>query len=271
MTTQAKHDMQLTETILKELTPENQSYFERIQEDMLLAALLRDEKSIRRQLYDMAVDLRAAQADGQTAQDFFGRHPQEMARDIVANSPFISIRDLLRLVGLIGLCAYGCQVLLTFSETGVLTMNALKFLLLTGFNFIAIILIFRLLKRYRYQESKLKWGLGVIYLLINIILVYLSRSKLPGLSFLEFTVPSPWDLLSVFTILVILIVSKWQHRYFRPFSLPLLMFFVVACIRKASQSGLISGEQWIVWLPMSMMVLGVLGFYGWSLWLFHKD
>ena len=65
-----------------QLTAENRHYFDDLRMYMSMAGLLLDEGELNMQLYQLAADLLAAQADGVSAVDYFGNQPQEMADEL---------------------------------------------------------------------------------------------------------------------------------------------------------------------------------------------
>ena len=76
----------------------------------------------------MAVDLRDAEQDGLTAEDFFGKDAKGMADAIIANSPVIGLGDLAKLAVLVGVILSFYRILQDFSSSLLLSLSPFVYL-----------------------------------------------------------------------------------------------------------------------------------------------
>ncbi len=82
----AKYYREKMNQLEEQLLSENRQYFDDLRSYMLFSSLLYDEGEINEQIYVLANDLLAAQADGITAVEFFGSEPKQMADELISNS-----------------------------------------------------------------------------------------------------------------------------------------------------------------------------------------
>lgn len=146
--------------IERELTLENKAYMGKINGYMALYALLsRQEEAVNEQLLAIYQDVREAQREGQSAQDFIGKDSKAMADQLLINLPAIDRRELLGFALRIFFYFISSQFVVTFAGEGQIPLNWLD--LLWG-GLVSCLFPFVLLRALRgliYQTNPYKiWG-----------------------------------------------------------------------------------------------------------------
>ena len=85
-----------TQALVQTFSQEDQAYFQDLWDYFNFAGFLYEEKALREQAYNLALDFSQAGADGLTAKDYFGLDPKEMADQIIENMPKESTRSVLK-------------------------------------------------------------------------------------------------------------------------------------------------------------------------------
>ncbi len=73
-------------------------YFEDLREYLFFSSLFQDEYAVVAQVYEIANDLLEAQNHGETAEEYFGKNPKEMADELLRNTPKSRLIDQLNLI-----------------------------------------------------------------------------------------------------------------------------------------------------------------------------
>lgn len=84
-----------TSALLHEFSEENQKYFEELWESFNLAGFLYDEDYLREQIYLMMLDFSEAERDGMSAEDYLGKNPKKIMKEILKGAPRSSIKESL--------------------------------------------------------------------------------------------------------------------------------------------------------------------------------
>lgn len=194
-----------TSALLHEFSEENQKYFEELWESFNLAGFLYDEDYLREQIYLMMLDFSEAERDGMSAEDYLGKNPKKIMKEILKGAPRSSIKEsLLTPILVLAVLRY-YQLLSDFSKGPLLTVNLLTFLgqlliFLIGFGLVATIL-----RRSLVQDSpKMKIG---TYIVVGTIVLLVVLGYVGMANFIQegaFYIPAPWDSLSVFTISLVI-------------------------------------------------------------------
>ncbi|QVI35719.1 hypothetical protein BVJ53_01385 [Lacticaseibacillus chiayiensis] len=87
MTTKENQLIEENNKLRSQLTPANKTYYEDLLLYMRTRSVLKDSKTIEQELLTILTDILAAQKDGVTAVDYFGKQPQETADEILAEIP----------------------------------------------------------------------------------------------------------------------------------------------------------------------------------------
>jgi uncharacterized membrane-anchored protein len=157
----------------KYLTPENELYYE----NMLVfirSNAFKKERETEEVLLEMLDHLIEAQKDGKTAEEVFGKTPEQLAEQIIDSLPKESIKDILEfgfeiVFTLFGwfLAIWGLMPFVTKKEQTIyLGSTAISALLLIGSLILLVYVVFSVLKKNAFSNSKKKktlaWGLGIL-------------------------------------------------------------------------------------------------------------
>lgn len=85
------------ETELNGLTIENYDYFKKMVSYTSYRGYFCDGEALSENLYNMVCDLKAAEQEGLTAEEFFGKDPQSMMDQVIAETPRRKPREHLKL------------------------------------------------------------------------------------------------------------------------------------------------------------------------------
>ena len=80
-----------TSALLHEFSEDNQQYFEELWD----AGFLYDEDYLREQIYLMMLDFSEAERDGMSAEDYLGKNPKTIMKEILKEAPRSSIKESL--------------------------------------------------------------------------------------------------------------------------------------------------------------------------------
>lgn len=81
-----------TNNLLHQFSEDNQQYFEELWESFNLAGFLYDEDYLREQVYLMMLDFSEAERDGMSAEDYLGKNPKKIMKEMLKEAPRSSIR-----------------------------------------------------------------------------------------------------------------------------------------------------------------------------------
>ncbi len=76
-----------TQALMQTFSQEDQAYFQDLWDYFNFAGFLYEEKALREQVYNLALDFSQASGDGLTAKDYFGLDPRGLADQIIENMP----------------------------------------------------------------------------------------------------------------------------------------------------------------------------------------
>lgn len=165
----------------KQLTPENQQYYENLLV-YIRANLSRNERATEEVLLEMLEHLLEAQKEGKTASEVFGKNPKDLADEIIVSLPKESWKRQLEfafeiLFTLFGwyLIVRGIFPLLNKENQIIYSGNlVISTLLLVGSLLMLIYLIVNLLKKEAFQEPKTKQKMTILFGFITIVLFAMS-------------------------------------------------------------------------------------------------
>ena len=248
-----------TNTLLLEFSDENQQYFEELWDSFNLAGFLYDEDYLREQVYLMMLDFSEAERDGMSAEDYLGKNPKKIMKEILKEAPRSSIKEsLLTPILVIAVLRY-YQLLGDFSKGPLLTVNLLTFLgqlllFLVGFELVATILRWSLVQ----DSPKMKIGtyifVGSIVLLVVLGYVGIGSFVQEGTLYLL----APWDSLSVFTISLVISIWNWKEPIFRPFVSMIAAHLVVGFLLRYYQWMGISNVFLTKVIPLAVLFIGII-------------
>lgn len=203
----------------QQLAANDQRYFDDLQLYLSTAGLFYDEAKLNDQLLSMLLDLQDANADGQSAIEFFGNDPQTMGNAIIQEFPTPKLRDQLGLLGSIIGITWLFQLLYSRNNAAGMHLNIIAFIVVPLIETLAIMLILRVLHHSVYTVNAKNWlpyvqTAVIISVTIGLMLLFTTLAPL-GWTVL---IPSPWNnlLLTVIAILatgyLVFVLSRHRHH-----------------------------------------------------------
>ena len=247
-----------TSALLHEFSEENQQYFEELWDSFNLAGFLYDEDYLREQIYLMMLDFSEAERDGMSAEDYLGKNPKKIMKEILKEAPRSSIKEsLLTPIFVLAVLRY-YHLLGDFSKGPLLTVNLLTFLgqlllFLVGFGLVATILRWGLVQ----DSPKMKIG---TYVVVGILVLLVVLGYVGMASFIQegaFYLPAPWDSLSVFTLSLVISIWNWKEPIFRPFVSMIIAHLVVGSLLRYYEWMGISNVFLTKFIPLAVLFIGI--------------
>lgn len=261
-----------TQALVQTFSQEDQAYFQDLWDYFNFAGFLYEEKALREQVYNLAVDFSQAGADGLTAKDYFGLDPKEMADQIIENMPKESTRSVLKYGAIISGIVIFYRLLSEFASQAVLVLKPLVYLTDIILGLLAIGLLFYLLRRLIFAEEKSK---KAIHVAIVLVLGVYFFSEIVGVRFLPalawLTVPNPWDTLLMTGISGALILWQWRDEFGRAFVFPIVAFLVVGFLHRWTLAQGIQNLGMTVLLPTVIIIFGLVIYYWFTIRSLKKD
>ena len=251
-----------TQALMQTFSQEDQAYFQDLWDYFNFAGFLYEEKALREQAYNLALDFSQAGADGLTAKDYFGLDPKEMADQIIENMPKESTRSVLKYGAIISGIVIFYRLLSDFASQAVLVLKPLVYLTDIILGLLAIGLLFYLLRRLIFAEEKSK---KAIHVAIVLVLGFYFFSEIVGVRFLPalawLTVPNPWDTLLMTGASGALILWQWKEELGRAFIFPIVVFLVVGFLHRWTLAQGVQNLAMTVLLPTVIIVFGLVIYY----------
>ena len=257
-----------TQALVQTFSKEDQAYFQDLWDYFNFAGFLYEEKALREQVYNLALDFSQAGADGLTAKDYFGLDPKEMADQIIENMPKESTRSVLKYGAIISGIVIFYRLLSDFASQAVLVLKPLVYLTDIILGLLAIGLLFYLLRRLIFAEEKSK---KAIHVAIVLVLGFYFASEIVGVRFLPalawLTVPNPWDTLLMTGTGGALILWQWRDEFGRAFVFPIVAFLVVGFLHRWTLAQGIQNPIMTIILPTVIIGIGLMIYY----WFMIRD
>ena len=251
-----------TQALVQTFSQEDQAYFQDLWDYFNFAGFLYEEKALREQVYNLALDFSQAGADGLTAKDYFGLDPKEMADQIIENMPKESTRSVLKYGAIISGIVIFYRLLSDFASQAVLVLKPLVYLTDGILGLLAVGLLFYLLRRLIFAEEKSK---KAIYVAVVLVLGIYFISEIVGVRFLPalawLTVPNPWDTLLMTGASGVLILWQWKEEFGRAFVFPIVAFLVVGFLHRWTLAQEVQNPGVTILLPTVIIVLGLVIYY----------
>ena len=251
-----------TQVLVQTFSQEDQAYFQDLWDYFNFAGFLYEEKALRGQVYNLALDFSQAEADGLTAKDYFGLDPKEMADQIIENMPKESTRSVLKYGAIISGIVIFYRLLSDFASQAVLVIKPLVYLMDGILGLLAIRLLFYLLRRLIFAEEKSK---KAIYVAFVLVLGFYFVGEIVGVRFLPalawIVVPSPWDALLMTGASGALILWQWKEEFGRAFIFPIIAFLVVGFLHRWTLAQGVQNLGMTVLLPTVIIVFGLVIYY----------
>ena len=261
-----------TQALLQTFSQEDQAYFQDLWDYFNFAGFLYEEKALREQVYNLALDFSQAGADGLTAKDYFGLDPKEMADQIIENMPKESTRSVLKYGAIISGIVIFYRLLSDFASQAVLVLKPLVYLTDVILGLLAVWMIFYLLRRLIFAEEKAKkaiYGVAVLVLGIYFISEIVGVRFLPAFAWL--TVPNPWDTFLMTGASAGLILWQWKEEFARAFIFPILSFLVVGFLHRWTLAQGIQNPTMTMILPTVIIVIGLMIYYWFTIRALKKN
>ena len=261
-----------TQALVQTFSQEDQAYFQDLWDYFNFAGFLYEEKALRGQVYNLALDFSQAEADGLTAKDYFGLDPKEMADQIIENMPKESTRSVLKYGAIISGIVIFYRLLSDFASQAVLVLKPLVYLTDIILGLLAIGLLFYLLRRLIFAEEKSK---KAIYVAFVLVLGFYFVGEIVGVRFLPafawLAVPSPWDTLLMTGASGALILWQWKEELGRAFIFPIVAFLVVGFLHRWTLAQGVQNLGMTVLLPTVIIVFGLVIYYWFTIRALKKN
>ena len=261
-----------TQALVETFSQEDQAYFQDLWDYFNFAGFLYEERALREQVYNLALDFSQASGDGLTAKDYFGQDPKGMADQILENMPKESTQSVLKYGAIISGIVIFYRLLSDFASQAVLVLKPLVYLTDAILGLLAVGLLFYLLRRLIFAEEKSK---KAIYVAVVLVLGIYFISEMVGVRFLPalawLTVPSPWDSFLITGACVGLILWQWKEEFARAFIFPILSFLVVGFLHRWTLAQGIQNSTMTIILPTVIIVIGLMIYYWFTIRALKKN
>ena len=261
-----------TQALVQTFRQEDQAYFQDLWDYFNVAGFLYEEKALREQVYNLALDFSQASGDGLKAKDYFGQDPKGMADQILENMPKESTRSVLKYGAIISGIVIFYRLLSDFASQAVLVLKPLVYLTDIILGLLAVGMIFYLLRRLIFAEEKSK---KAIYVAVVFVLGFYFASEIVGVRFLPafawLTVPNPWDTFLITGACAGLILWQWKEEFARAFIFPILSFLVVGFLHRWTLAQGIQNSTMTIILPTVIIVIGLMIYYWFTIRALKKN
>lgn len=261
-----------TQDLVQTFSQEDQAYFQDLWDYFNFAGFLYEEKALREQVYNLALDFSQASGDGLTAKDYFGQDPKGMADQILENMPKESTRSVLKYAAIVSGIVIFYRLLSDFASQAVLVLKPLVYLTDAILGLLAVGLLFYLLRRLIFAEEKSK---KTIYVAVVFVLGIYFISEMVGVRFLPafawLTVPSPWDTFLITGVCAGLILWQWKEEFARVFIFPILSFLVLGFLHRWTLAQGIQNSTMTIILPTIIIVIGLMIYYWFTIRALKKN
>lgn len=261
-----------TQALMQTFSQEDQAYFQDLWDYFNFAGFLYEEKALREQVYNLALDFSQAGADGLTAKDYFGLDPKGMADQIIENMPKESTRSVLKYGAIFSGIVIFYRLLSDFASQAVLVLKPLVYLTDGILGLLAVGLLFYLLRRLIFAEEKSK---KAIYVAVVLILGIYFITEIVGVRFLPafawLTVPNPWDTLLMTGASGALILWQWKEEIGRAFVFPIVAFLVVGFLHRWTLAQGIQNPTTTIILPTVIIGIGLMIYYWFTIRALKKN
>ena len=261
-----------TQALMQTFSQEDQAYFQDLWDYFNFAGFLYEEKALREQVYNLALDFSQASGDGLTAKDYFGQDPKGMADQIIENMPKESTRSVLKYGAIVSGIVIFYRLLSDFASQAVLVLKPLVYLTDIILGLLAVGMIFYLLRRLIFVEEKAK---KAIYVAFVLVLGFYFVGEIVGVRFLPalawLVVPSPWDALLMTGASGALILWQWKEEFGRAFIFPIVAFLVVGFLHRWTLAQGVQNLGMTVLLPTVIIVFGLVIYYWFTIRALKKN
>lgn len=261
-----------TQALVETFSQEDQAYFQDLWDYFNFAGFLYEERALREQVYNLALDFSQASGDGLTAKDYFGQDPKGMADQILENMPKEFTRSVLKYSAIVSGIVIFYRLLSDFASQAVLVLKPFVYLTDSILGILVVGLLFYLLRRLIFAEEKSK---KAIYVAVVFVLGFYFASEIVGGRFLPafawLTVPNPWDTFLITGACAGLILWQWKEEFARAFIFPILSFLVVGFLHRWTLAQGIQNSTMTMILPTVIIAIGLMIYYWFTIRALKKN
>ncbi|WP_416354028.1 hypothetical protein ACNAN0_04910 [Agrilactobacillus fermenti] len=206
-----------------QLNPKNRKYFDQLSDYLVSAGITYDET----QLYDLAQDLQQAEANGETAETYFGHDPKAMADGILANTKPTSKRDLWQLLGIIVIIMSAFVFINTLADAGPLKIEPLHYLLIDTFMVVFIWLVFQTFKHFAFVKKAHIIQYFALFCLAGLFILFYLLVTYKISAGIVWVLRPPLDLIIIGVILLGVIIFTLVTKSMTNRAIGLLIAFLI--------------------------------------------
>lgn len=189
------------------LTPENKEYYENVLVYLRTKSLFHDELEIENILMELLQDIIEAQKNNESAEDYFGKNPQEQLDRLLNQLTKVPIKKKISLVFIVFAISTAFSLFSTLTSP-IPSINLLTILFNGVISVFFVSLVFYMINRYTFKSNKSKKKEFFITFIISFIFIGLTfLSNYIGDFWLSIHVPEITSLIIVW--LALIIISSW--------------------------------------------------------------
>lgn len=266
----AKYYREKMNRLEEQLLSENRQYFDELRSYMLFSSLLYDEGDINEQIYVLANDLLAAQADGITAVEFFGNEPKQMADELISNMPKSTWKERGQLVLLVFGILWGIKLISNFGRTGTVMINPLSYLFDVVLAGVAVTMVFLIAQKSVYAVNTwISKNSSQIILMITVFVIFITGSVsgsflIPDLW--RIVIPYPFDLAAI--LLLCIFTGAWilfrKMTEFYPLLFVLFTYALIGGIQRYAVAHQQESTPLFVALPIVVVLAAFVLYLIWN-------
>lgn len=266
----AKYYREKMNRLEEQLLSENRQYFDELRSYMLFSSLLYDEGDINEQIYVLANDLLAAQADGITAVEFFGNEPKQMADELISNMPKSTWKERGQLVLLVFGILWGIKLISNFGRTGTVMINPLSYLFDVVLAGVAVTMVFLIVQKSVYAGNTwISKNSSQIILMITVFVIFITGSVsgsflIPDLW--RIVIPYPFDLAAI--LLLCIFTGAWilfrKMTEFYPLLFVLFTYALIGGIQRYAVAHQQESTPLFVALPIVVVLAAFVLYLIWN-------
>ena len=266
----AKYYREKMNRLEEQLLSENRQYFDELRSYMLFSSLLYDEGDINEQIYVLANDLLAAQADGITAVEFFGNEPKQMADELISNMPKSTWKERGQLVLLVFGILWGIKLISNFGRTGTVMINPLSYLFDVVLAGVAVTMVFLIVQKSVYAGNTwISKNSSQIILMITVFVIFITGSVsgsflIPDLW--RIVIPYPFDLAAI--LLLCIFTGAWilfrKMNEFYPLLFVLFTYALIGGIQRYAVAHQQESTPLFVALPIVVVLAAFVLYLIWN-------
>lgn len=241
---------------LVHLRPSNRAYFEKMIVYMGLKSFLVDSQALEETLYNMVCDLKEAEADGASAEEYFGKNPEKMVDQILRDAPRRSWHSIWKTVTVIAFVIGAFSFMVDWIWLVPFKLRMFVYLVDMLQALILLPLVVHIWSKTIYQglkKGRAVLVMFVVFFLIRSITRYLKTSY--G-QLLAVDIPVFAQVGLALLILALIVLSSCKDRYGRALSITFVSLFLAGIykfIPSLPQSPVIPGLMLAVGVVLGMI------------------